>query len=153
MTLPPPPDSFFEGGDPLSQVAPGDTGRELVHEAKNLAQAVLLLNVLVRKQRIRQRQFLITGLISLLALTLALGYSRYLSVEQSRQRIQANHAACDQDRDRGEIEIEILEASAAKNPDSMSFFAPRIMRFKALQKDCEALYPSPGDQNWPTFLG
>lgn len=43
MSLPPLPPPHPEGGPAQSSVDPGDTGRELLHEVRNLKQAVVLL--------------------------------------------------------------------------------------------------------------
>jgi hypothetical protein len=151
MTLPPPPDSFFEGGEPQSQVSPGETGRELLHEAKNLAQAVSLLSVVVQKQRQRQRQIIFSCLVALVALMMAIGYTRFLSVQQTQQRLKSGHEACVRDNERGALEVEILQASAALNPGAKAFFEPRITKFEALTKDCDRLYPGQGQNGYPNF--
>lgn len=154
MTIP--PDSYFEGGEPQSAVAPGDTGRELIHEIRNMNQAVLLLRHAVTRQHTRQKQIIASLVCSVLALALALGYTRLQTVTQTRERILANHAACDQDFQRGAVEIEILEASRLANkgnPQADAFFEPRIQALRGLQKDCAALYPAPGEANWPSFFG
>ena len=157
MTTLPPPDSFFDGGKPQSSVAPGDTGRELMHDVRNLTQAVSLLRVVVDKQRARQRQIVIAATLATLAVLGLLAYTRYLAVETTRDRLVSQHEACQSDNARGDLEIEILEASAAVNADdprATAFFMPRIEKFKALQKDCDRLHPRrPSDPGYPSFFG
>lgn len=158
VTLPDlPPDSFFDGGEPNSQVAPGDTGRELLHEVKNLASAVKLLTKVVDRQQERQKRYFFGVAVAVVLLGMFAGFSRYLVVQQSQDRIDSNRAACIRDDNRGDLEIEILTASQAQaiktNPGAQAFYAPRIAEFKALQKDCNALFPLPGTSGWPTFFG
>lgn len=149
--LPDPPESFFDGGAPQSAVAPGDTGRELLHDTKNLIQAINLLRGVVLKQRRRQRQLLTSGIIAVLTLVAALGYTRYLAVEQTRDRITVGYQSCQQDRQRGAVEIEILSASMkanAQNPKAQAFFAPRIAKLQHLQKNCTVLYSNRSVSFW-----
>lgn len=156
MSLPPPPDSFFEGGEPQSEIAPGDTGRELVHEIRNLQQSVLLLKkIIVPRHEVnrRRRNAIVIGVMAFLVLLGLIGYIRLVTVKQSQDRLVSAHASCQRDYARGLVEIDILEASARGNPNprAQAFFAPRIAKFKALQKDCDALYPLEGHKGWPTF--
>ena len=153
-SLPPPPDSYFEGGGPKSSVAPGDTGRELLHEVKNLHQAVVLLPPAVKNLRRRQRMLWYAIIISVLSLLVTLGYTRYLAVEQTRDRLQADHASCQRDFRRGEIEIDILKSAllARQNdPRAKVFYEPRIKALEKLQEDCGRNFPQEGTDGWPSF--
>lgn len=154
MTLPPPPESFFDGGEPQSKFAPGDTGRELLHEVKNLHQSVVLLSPAILRLKRRQRLLWASFALSLVAIALALGYSRWLQVEQSRHRHEVAYVACEQDRQRGEIEIDILASALLAqqdNPEAVAFYKPRIEKLESLQKDCDLLYPQEGEPGWPDF--